>query len=218
MLQVASACPEAVGGAELIRRPDAIPVVDTVERHGLPLDMSRGGMGSSDEIANPPADRSIDERGQPGPFRIVSRQTPPQIDGQLLLVIFSGHAREQRSASEALGVEPDGLGRVGVKDVVAVPQSIHECRRRRGRGQMARSPGGGEFSTDIRCSTAGGCRRGQLSHCSQTTSPRLEEARVAQKKIAGRLRIFVVEATPPAPTGIGPASHGDPRAGRTDHR
>jgi hypothetical protein len=171
MLQVCWARPETFAGAELISQPGAIPVLGAIERRGLPLAISRRCVRRGDEVGDSPSDYSIDERGKPGPFRIVGRQTPPQVEGQLLLVILSGHAREQRSASEALSVETNGLGRVGVKDVVVVPQSLHECRRRRGRGHVARSLGGGEFSTDIRCSTVGRRRWERLSRCSLRTLP-----------------------------------------------
>jgi hypothetical protein len=146
MLELVWARPKPLRRAQPVSHPASSPVIGAVERYGL-LAAPSGCRGSK-EVADPPSDGSVDEGSNPSPLGIVGRQAPPQVESELLLVILSCHAREQRSAGEALGVDPDGLAGVGVNDVVAVPQSLHECRRLRGRGHVARSLGGGEFSID----------------------------------------------------------------------
>ena len=63
MLQVCWARPETFAGAELISQPGAIPVLGAVERHGLPLAISRSCLRRADEVGNSPSGYSIDERG-----------------------------------------------------------------------------------------------------------------------------------------------------------
>jgi hypothetical protein len=59
MLQVCRARPKTIAGAELISQPSAIPVLGAIERHGLPLAISRSCVRRGDEVGNSPSDYSV---------------------------------------------------------------------------------------------------------------------------------------------------------------
>lgn len=82
---------------------------------------------------------AVDVRGQAGTFRLVGGKSAPEVERELLLVILAGHARHGLQPSEALRMDADGGGGVGVEDVVAGPLLFHGSRHRSDDGLEART-------------------------------------------------------------------------------